>query len=107
MPFRLIWASNDLDHPSRPTSADFPGDPLKQVAWRDAEAAGQLDQGVDPRQALAPLDRGHLGPVDLGVVGQRLLTHVESAAGPPDPRADYRGDLLCGGLHQPRRDSNA
>src|SRR5690242_20571096 len=97
----------DLDHAARPTASDLPDDPVEKRARRDTETAGQLDQGVDPRKPLAPLDPGHLGPMDPGVVGQGLLAHVEPAAGPPDPWADDRRDLSRRGIHQPSRKPRA
>jgi hypothetical protein len=51
-----------------------------EVAWVDAEAAGDLKQVVEVEVALAALDLAEEGPVDADLVGGGLLTEMEGLA---------------------------
>ncbi len=49
-------------------------DPLEQLAWRgELEAAGEDDDGLQPRGALAALEQADLGAVQVAEVCERLL----------------------------------
>src|SRR5262249_55870732 len=58
-----------------------PVDPVQQLQRRDPERAGDLDQGVDPGDAVAALDQADLGSVQRGADGQLLLRHRRPFAG--------------------------
>ena len=50
-----------------------PGDALEELTGRYPQRAGDLDQGVEARKALAALDQAHLGSVHVCSKGQFLL----------------------------------
>jgi DNA invertase Pin-like site-specific DNA recombinase len=48
------------------------GETADKLAGIEAEAGGEADERVDGDVSLAPLDRGHVGPVEVGGLGESL-----------------------------------